>query len=233
MNILQNNFFVSEPFLYAPGFESIDDFKLWAHGEKDIPFENTSPSLSYTEPLFRRRLSQLSKMTVEVIHQLLETAASKGISNLENTKIVFVSFRGEIDREFKLNKSIIEDQMILPAGFSLSVFNAPVALATIACKHKAGYNTVFPSEENFRDGFLCAAAPILCGAQDKIIFVYADELIPECYKDSAPENRPPVAFATIISNQPDEHLCFKEYSTSEISTNVYEFLKNHIQKFNS
>ena len=101
---MPNNFYISEPYLFAPGLESKGDFKLWAENKQDMSLEKTAPSLSYTDALFRRRLSQLSKMTVEVVHNLIETT---NIGN--NTKIVFVSFRGEIDPEFKLNKSIIED----------------------------------------------------------------------------------------------------------------------------
>lgn len=218
---MNKSFFISKPFIYAPGLESEDDVKLWANDQKDILFEKTSPSLSYTNPLFRRRLSQISKMTIEVIHQLIETT---GID--KNTKIVFSSFRGEIDREFKLNKSIIEDKMILPAGFSLSVFNTPVGLATIACQLKGGYNTVFPSYDNFKDGIMCAAAPVLSEKQKQIIFVYADELIPDEYKKCDLKNRPPIAFATIISSEKSESLDSVEYSIDDISTNVYEFIKS-------
>lgn len=222
---MQNNFYISEPYLFTPGLESKEDFKLWAENKKDISLEKTAPSLSYTDALFRRRLSQLSKMTVEVVHNLIETT---NIDN--NTKIVFVSFRGEIDREFKLNKSIIEDEAILPAGFSLSVFNAPIALATIACKLKAGYNAVFPSYDNFYDGLTCALSSVLAGKQEKIIFVYADELIPEDYSEFAPKDKPPVAFSVILSKSKLENINSVEYSLSDIQKNVYDFIKFHIQK---
>lgn len=222
---MQNTFYISEPSLFAPGLESQQDWLLWAQDKKDILFDKSAPSLSYTDPLFRRRLSQLSKMTVEVVHSLIEKTKIDS-----DTKIVFVSFRGEIDREFKLNKSIIEDEMILPAGFSLSVFNAPVALATMACKIKAGYNAVFPSYDNFYDGIICALSPVLSGRQDKVIFVYADELIPEHYKDVAPQNKPPLAFASILSKEPLKDSKSLEFDISQIKSNVYDFLKLILNK---
>ena len=185
---MKDNFFISEPSLFAPGLESVNDWILWANNKKEILQEKISPSLSYTDSLFRRRLSQLSKMTVEVVHDLINK-----IHVEQNAKLVFVSFRGEIEREFKLNKSIIEDKMILPASFSLSVFNAPIALATIACNLKNGYNVIFPANDNFKDGLLCALAPVLAGTQDKIIFVYADEFIPSEYGKATPDHKPPLA----------------------------------------
>ncbi|MBR5933388.1 MAG: beta-ketoacyl synthase chain length factor [Treponema sp.] len=221
----QKSFFISEPSLVAPGLESLDDWKLFAQNEKQILLEKTSPSLSYTDPLFRRRLSQISKMTVESVHNLIEK------TNISlDKKLVFASFRGEIEREFKLNKSIIEDQMILPAGFSLSVFNTPAALATIACKLKAGYTTVFPSDENFSDALLCGASPVLSGKEESIIFVYSDELIPEEYKNFAPEGRFPLSFAFIISSKPLDNSFYAEYQISSIEKNVYKFIQFHLKK---
>ncbi|MBQ0162691.1 MAG: beta-ketoacyl synthase chain length factor [Treponema sp.] len=222
---MQKNFFISKPFLYAPGLENESDWLSWAEGKKEILNEKTSPSLSYTDPLFRRRLSQLSKMTVDTVHQLVEfypTATS--------FKTVFTSFRGEIEREFKISKSIVEDQMILPATFSLSVFNAPVALASMANKLTAGYNTVFAPKENFHDALLSAACSILAETQNEIIFVYGDELIPADYEKVAPENRPPLCFATVISCKEIENLNSKEYTLSEIPQNVYDFIQLHIKK---
>lgn len=222
---MSSTFYLSDFSIYAPGLESDEDFKLWANNQKEISLEKQSPSLNYTDPLFRRRLSQLSKMTIEVVHNLIE----KTKIDL-NTKIVFSSFRGEIEREFKLNQSIIENQMILPAGFSLSVFNAPIALATMACNLKAGYSTIFPTDENFTDCFLCAASSILAGTQEKILFVYADELIPEQYKNFAPAKKYPIAFATIISKNPIQNLPSIEYSINKIHKNVYDFIKKHLTK---
>lgn len=221
----ENSFFISEPFLFAPGLDSPDDWILWANGEKEILYEKKSPPLTYTEPLFRRRLSQLSKMTIEVVHSLVEKLKPDA-----DTKFVFVSFRGEIERELKLNKSIIEDQMILPASFSLSVFNTPIALATIACNIKSGYNTIFPSNENFKNALLCSAAPVLAGMQKKIIFVYADEIIPPEYEKIAPSDRPPVAFAFEISQNEIPRTKSAEYLKDGISENVYDFIRFHIKK---
>ncbi|MCR5613022.1 beta-ketoacyl synthase chain length factor [Treponema sp.] len=234
---MQNCFFISEPALYAPGLETTEDFKLWAENKKEILFEKSSPSLSYTDALFRRRLSQLSKMTVEVVHNLIEkikTGADKAAADdITKTKIVFTSFRGEIEREFKINQSIIEDEMILPAGFSLSVFNAPVALATMACNLKSGYNTVFPTGEDFASALLCAASPILAGKQKQVIFVYADELIPEVYSDFAPKDKPPLAFAVVLSSEPlkgESGVKSVSYTPDSVSKDVYEFIRLHVKK---
>lgn len=187
--------FISDVTAWAPGIgDDLQKWNEWKEGKISIEQTKESPKLEYTDPLFRRRLSQITKMTVHVVHNLLEK------TNVDkNTKIVFVSLRGEIEREFTINKSLIEDNMILPAAFSLSVFNTPVSSATLAFGLKGGYSVIFPSKNNFADAFKSAVAPVLAGTENQIIFVYADELVPECYGDKRPEENIPCAFSFLIS----------------------------------
>ncbi|MCR4734189.1 MAG: beta-ketoacyl synthase chain length factor [Treponema sp.] len=188
--------YISNITAWAPGLsDNIDNWKLWKEGKMEIACEKESPKLEYTSPLFRRRLSQITKMTVQVVHNLLE--ASK--VDFE-TKINFISLRGEIEREFTINKSLIEDETILPAGFSLSVFNTPIASASLAFGLKGGYTVILPSKNNFDSALKNAIAPVLAGSEEKIILVYADEYVPDYYGDKRPENNIPLAFAALISS---------------------------------
>ena len=185
--------FISKPVMWAPGLEDDPEkWEKWLKGEEAVERSSSAPKLEYTDPLFRRRLSQISKMTVHVVHALLEKCSFD-----KDTKIVFVSFRGEIAREFSINKGIINEKMILPAGFSLSVFNTPIALATIAFGLTGGYSAVYPSKGDFPSALKTAVAPVLCGDEKKIVLVYADELVPECYG----VDPTPLAFAAVVSSE--------------------------------
>lgn len=200
--------FISDVTAWAPGIgDDLQKWNEWKEGKISIEQTKESPKLEYTDPLFRRRLSQITKMTVHVVHNLLEK------TNVDkNTKIVFVSLRGEIEREFTINKSLIEDNMILPAAFSLSVFNTPVSSATLAFGLKGGYSVIFPSKNNFADAFKSAVAPVLAGTENQIIFVYADELVPECYGDKRPEENIPCAFSFLVSAELQNEDNFKKIS---------------------
>lgn len=167
---------------------------VWEPPADDL---SAAPKLEWTEPIFRRRLSQLTKMTVQVVHDLF----SDGTLD-KNTKLVFLSFRGELEREFKVNKTLIEEESILPAAFSLSVFNAAIAQATIALGLKGGYTCVFPSGADFASGVLSAAAPVLAqGGDSKTVLVYADENVPDYYKNFLQGPNEPLAFAALLSSQ--------------------------------
>jgi len=199
--------FISKPVMWAPGLE--DDYEKWEKwltGAVEIEKSKAAPKLEYTDPLFRRRLSQVSKMTVHVIHDFSE---KYGLD--KDTKVIFVSLRGEIAREFSINQGIIEEKTILPAGFSLSVFNTPVALASIALGLNGGYSAIYPSKGDFSYALKTAAAPVLCGSEKEVLLVYADELVPECYGvDSTP-----LSFAALLS-------CEKNGSGVELADIVEE-----------
>lgn len=156
------------------------------------------PSLAYCDPLFKRRLSQISRMTIEVIHELG--------SEVSDSKLVFVSFRGEISRQLKINQSLVEDAEVLPAQFSISTFNTPPAATTIALGMKAGYTAIYPSEDDFYSALVAASASILSGAEKSVIFSYADELVPEEYKDCAGyTSESPLAFACVLASEKAEN----------------------------
>lgn len=178
-----------------------------------------SPKLEWTEAIFRRRLSQLTKMTVQVVHDIFFDGTLD-----KNTKLVFVSFRGELEREFKVNKTLIQEESILPAAFSLSVFNAAISQATIALGLKGGYSCVFPSGADFASGMLSAAAPVLAqGGDAKIVLVYADENVPDYYKEFLKGPNEPLAFAALLSSQKTDNSV--ELNLEKIPRSPREFVQ--------
>jgi hypothetical protein len=183
--------FVERLSAWAPGINGNAEWQEWAKGTRFIAASNESPALDFTTPVFQRRLSQLTRMTIQVLHDIMP---------LENVKTVFVSFRGEITAQYKINRMLIEDRELKPATFSLSVFNTAPAEASIALGLTSGYTAIYPG--NFRDGFLAAAAPVLCGGAHggrKIALVYADEYGPPEYGTLCPRAHLPLAFAALLS----------------------------------
>ncbi len=185
------------------------------------PNENLSatPKLEFTDAIFRRRLSDLSKMTIQVVHDFFQTGIDRGI------KIIFSSKRGEIAREFKINKTLIQDGEILPASFSLSVFNAPIALATIAENLRGGYSAIYPSQGKFSDAILAAVAPILCGREKQIAFVYAEEFVPEFYEGIFHEENYPLAFAALLSDSSQNANLDVQLNLENLPKTPQEFLE--------
>ena len=140
-------------------------------------------------------------------------------------KHTFVSCRGELAREFSVSKKLVEEKEVSPAAFSLSVFNTPIALATIAFGLRGGYSAIFPSHGNFRNAFEAACAPILSGEEKEVVLVYADELVPEAYKALGTKNFEPLAFAAVLSLSKNG---VSISDVSAVSERAADFLKNII-----
>ena len=195
----------------------------WIPPEEDLA---AAPKLEFTDAIFRRRLSQLSKMTIQVVHDFFEAGIDREI------KIVFSSKRGEIAREFKINKTLIQDAEILPASFSLSTFNAPIALATISENLRGGYTAIYPSQGNFSDAILAAASPILCRREKQIAFVYAEEFVPEFYEEIFCEKNSPLAFAALLSASSQNSNLGVQFNLEDLPKTPQEFLNYYGKRTN-
>jgi hypothetical protein len=189
--------FINRLSAWAPGFAVSGDWDEWAQGRRMMRPGSDGPEIAFTDSLFRRQLSQLSKMTVQVVHDLLPLN--------ENIKMVFLSFRGEIARQYKINKMQIEEGALTPRAFSLSVFNAPPALAGIALGLKGGYSALYPAGNSFAVGLKAAQAALYSkadsSATDEIVFVYADEEAPPEYAGLITERPLPFAFALLLGRK--------------------------------
>lgn len=222
--MMERTIYASCPVCWAPGMQTEQDWKDFAQGKKEIERTAEAPKLEFTTPLFRRRLGQLCRMTVQVVHDSIERF---GIKDLP---ILFTSVYGEINREFTIDRSVITEGSVMPAAFSLSTFNAPVALATIAmatlqCGIKSGYEVVFPSRGNFSYALQAAEASVFGGKQDKILFVYGDELFPQEYdsiksvkEGNIPIPNIPLAFALVIGRSPLENCSGAKFNSKDFTS---------------
>ena len=179
---------------WALGIEGNSQWIEWAQGRREMGSGPGAPEIAFTDSMFRRRLSQISRMTIQVVHDLMPLK--------EDTKMIFLSFRGELSKQYSINKMQIKDGSLMPAAFSLSVFNAPAALASMALGLKGGYTAIYPGGNSLTAGLNAAQAPLLAGTAEEMTFVYADEEIPPEYSGLLPERCPPFAFALLLGRKP-------------------------------
>ncbi|MBR4385745.1 MAG: beta-ketoacyl synthase chain length factor [Treponema sp.] len=225
---MERTIYASCPVCWAPGMQTEEDWKNFAQGKKEIERTQEAPKLEFTTPLFRRRLGQLCRMTVQVVHDSIERFGCKDLP------ILFTSVYGEINREFTIDRSVITEGAVMPAAFSLSTFNAPIALATLQCGIKSGYEVVFPSKGNFSYALQAAEASVFGGKKDKILFVYGDELFPPEYDSiqsvkevNIPIPNIPLAFAVLLSSKEPDDFPHSKFSQADFCSkrNPIDFLK--------
>jgi hypothetical protein len=174
--------------------------------------------------MFRRRLSQISKMTIQVVHDLLPVK--------DDTKMIFLSLRGELSKQYSINRMVIEDNALMPAAFSLSVFNAPIALASMALSLKGGYSAIYPGRNSFASGFTAAQAALEQGTNDELVLVYADEAVLPEYAGTHADGFFPFAFGILLRRTPGAgsvlFSSFQEYKDSPENFLKHLFLKKEL-----
>jgi len=167
-----------------------------------IPTEaHPKPDVSFVPMLTRRRLSYVSRMVVLVSDQI---SRDKNGNKLPPCKVTFSSQFGEITQQLKISEKLIDTGMVSPAHFSLSVFNASVANATILESNTAGYSAVFSGKDAFSTGLTDCLAALDIEEADSRTFIFADELIPETYAPVAGVPYPNAVCAVALRLTKDE-----------------------------
>jgi hypothetical protein len=166
---------------------------FWSPGEDGTE----APLLPFVSPMLKRRLSQLSRMVLYAVHYV-----SQG---RQQVKISFSSEYGEITQQLKISEEILESEKISPAKFSNSVFNAPVAMTTIAEKNMQGYSAICSGKDSFYYGLSECLAALRCGADKERIFVHGDELVPLPYQALTGGANTPFVLAFFLSSVPSEN----------------------------
>lgn len=167
-----------------------------------VPTEaRPKPDVSFVPMLTRRRLSYISRMVVLVSDQV---SRDKDGNKLTPCKVTFASQFGEISQQLKISQTLLDTGMVSPAHFSLSVFNASIANASILETNTAGYSAVFSGKDAFTTGLTDCIAALESECADTRTFIFADELIPETYAPVAGVPYPNAVCAIALRLTTDE-----------------------------
>lgn len=158
---------------WAPGIETEATWREWVCTGATMPQGDSAPPLSHLGAMFKRRLSQLSRMTLHVGREALRGGGCGAI--------VFASRFGEVGQQFKITRVLCDADEVSPAAFSLSVFNAPASLLSIAEGLTCPTEAIFAGDDAFPVGFLEAQSRVVAG-DGPVLLILADEALPELYR---------------------------------------------------
>lgn len=185
--------------VWVPGIEGRDDLALWTKDKKSMPPDvdkASLPDLSFVPAMQRRRLTPLSKLAVALTHRLEESLSPEA-------KIYFVSLTGESARQLQVNSMVLQENEVLPAAFSTSVFNTPPAMASILLGLKNGYAALYPEIQDFSSAVQTVLAPLLAGNLSQVLMIYGDVRSPEEYQVLEGACDTSWGFAVLLSSQGD------------------------------
>ena len=183
-----------------------------------VPTEaRPKPDVSFVPMLTRRRLSYISRMVVLVSDQV--SRDNEG-NKLTPCKVTFASQFGEISQQLKISQTLLDTGMVSPAHFSLSVFNASIANASILETNTAGYSAVFSGKDAFTTGLTDCIAALESECADTRTFIFADELIPEIYAPVAGVPYPNAVCAIALRLTTDESKADPTFKNVDIASQL-------------
>ena len=138
------------------------------------------PDVGFVEPLQRRRLSPLARAFCH---------CAQRISPEGDVRLVFASRHGEADRTLGILRDLAAGNEVSPTLFSLSVHNAVPGLWSILKGNRAAACALAAGPETFGWGLVEAVAALQAGAAP-VLFVYADDRLPEPWVGPAPAGFP-------------------------------------------
>lgn len=190
-----------------------------------VPTEaHPKPDVSFVPMLTRRRLSYISRMVVLVSDQV--SRDNEG-NKLTPCKVTFASQFGEISQQLKISQTLLDTGMVSPAHFSLSVFNASIANASILETNTAGYSAVFSGKNAFTTGLTDCIAALESESTDTRTFIFADELIPETYAPVAGVPYPNAVCAIALRLTTDESKADASFKNVDIASQLAQLKMLH------
>lgn len=200
---MMNTLYIKEWDAWAPGLEEKNSWNLWKDGKLSIELSNKSPSLKHLPPVSRRRISQVTKMVIEVGHNLS--------NENKNPYVILSSQYGEINQQNKISRGILETGEVKPASFSLSVFNTPISLLSIHENITEPATIILSGENTLYNGLFSTIAQLKSEMDKDILLLFADELLPKDYESIA-NNIEPYCFGVIISSKKDSAALEVQYT---------------------
>lgn len=148
------------------------------------------PKLDFVDPMLRRRLSALSKMSLWTAHQCAQ--------DLNAVRMIYASQHGEIDRTTEMLEELTSDQPLSPTAFSMSVLNASIGLYSIIRGNTAPATAIAAGTETLGYALLEAYGQLNRNPEQPVLVIYADETVPAAWQ--SPALHPPHALALLFRN---------------------------------
>lgn len=157
---------------WAPGIATEEEWRSWA-GAPTPPAGNAAPDVRFLPSLQRRRCDPLSRMMLEVAHACCPEPL------LDRVACVFASRHGPFSTTVALLHDLARSAPLSPTRFTHSVHNAPAGLFSIWARNPHPSSSLAGGTESFAHGFLETVAMLHREPERPVLFVVADEPVPE------------------------------------------------------
>ncbi len=148
-----------------------------------------SPECLYLTPRQRRRLSAISKLTLDV--------AMGCMDGHHQVPTIFASRYGEVGRMAGLLESICSGEEASPTDFSLSVHNTASGLFSIQTGNQCPSTAVSAGHDSLAAGLIESLSQLGAGVPQVLLVVFEDRM-PAVYQCFASKDEYPIAAAFLL-----------------------------------
>lgn len=151
-------------------------------------WDDFAPKLAFLPPLKRRRLSESARLFFEASWDLVE--------NEPNIPTILASSNGEINRNFALWQSLLQEGDVSPTSFSLSVHNAIVGQWSELRQVKTETTAIMAQKDNLEVAIVEAFLQLNDG-HEQVLVVITELPLDENY-NAQPVIRQPFGYALAL-----------------------------------
>lgn len=193
----------------SAAFEFTIPISTWALWQQDDA--NTTPDIGFVEPSLRRKLSLLSKMTLNVAYACVE--------NNPKVRVVFASRHGDLTRTHKMLEDLTVSEPLSPTAFSMAVLNASIGVQSILQQNTMPSTAISAGNESFGMGLLEAFLTLKSHPDTPVLLIYAEDTTPGTYQSDDLNTYKPHALALLLDTQNAKlTVSIKAYPTNTAAT---------------
>ena len=174
---------------WAPDGPDDGDWLTWLGATHGADIADAKPDVSFLPALLRRRLDRSGRMALAV--------AGGCLAEGEAMPAIFASRHGPLHRTVELLETLVRDEPLSPALFSLAVHNGVAGLFSIARADTSPNTSVAAGPATLAAAFWEAAGQLADGAKT-VLLVYVSEPVLEIYIPCIAADEPLFAWAGIL-----------------------------------
>ncbi|ABZ74958.1 conserved hypothetical protein [Shewanella halifaxensis HAW-EB4] len=202
---------------WSPQCQQASDWLNWPTiASDDSAQQSAVPKLTHVPAMQRRRLSKLTKIILEAVSQSAPP---------EQCRSIFASQHGEINRTIGLLNDIVAESPLSPTGFSQSVHNTASGIFSILTGNQASSTSIAAGKNTFSQGFIEAFGQLHADPAP-LLLVYADEPVPQVYRQFSADPKWPIAGAFMLA---PENCSQAALATLSLTADTREHKNDHEQ----
>jgi len=158
---------------WAPGLEDEPAWRAFARQPHAPKRERRAPPVDFVPAMQRRRCDDVARMVLHVANGCAKP------EELASLPVVLASRHGPFENTVELLEHIAEEKPLSPTGFSHSVHNTALGLFSIWSGNRAASVALAAGRDTFALGFVEALALLQRTRRDEVLYICADETVPE------------------------------------------------------